>query len=50
MISEDAYFFLQAFFQTHPEYAKNPLYIVGESYAGVSLPCNFQFFPKADNY
>lgn len=37
MVSEDAYFFLQAFFQTHPEYAKAPLYIVGESYAGVSI-------------
>lgn len=36
MVSEDAYFFLQAFFQTHPEYAKSPLYIIGESYAGVS--------------
>jgi cathepsin A (carboxypeptidase C) len=37
MVSEDAYFFLQAFFQTHPEYAKSPLYVIGESYAGVSL-------------
>ena len=37
MVSEDAYFFLQAFFQTHPEYAKSPLYITGESYAGVSI-------------
>ncbi len=39
MVSEDAYFFFQAFFQTHPEYAKSPLYIVGESYAGVSCIC-----------
>jgi carboxypeptidase C (cathepsin A) len=36
MISEDAYYFLQAFFQTYPEYArKDPfLFIVGESYGG----------------
>ena len=36
MISEDAYYFLQAFFQTYPEYLrKDPfLYIVGESYGG----------------
>jgi len=38
MISEDAYFFLQAFFQAHPEYAKSPLYIVGESYGGHYAP------------
>ena len=37
MVSEDAYYFFQAFFQTHPEYAKSPLYIFGESYAGVSI-------------
>jgi len=37
MVSEDAYFFLQAFFQTYPEYAKSPLFIIGESYAGVSI-------------
>lgn len=36
MISEDAYYFLQAFFQAYPQYArKDPfLYIVGESYGG----------------
>ena len=34
MVSEDAYYFLQAFFQSHPEYAKSPLYIIGESYGG----------------
>jgi cathepsin A (carboxypeptidase C) len=38
MIGEDAYYFFQAFFQTHPEYAKNPLYIIGESYAGHYVP------------
>jgi carboxypeptidase C (cathepsin A) len=32
MISEDAFYFLQAFFQTNPDYASSPLYIVGESY------------------
>lgn len=37
MIAEDAYYFLQAFFQTYPEYVrKDPfLYIVGESYGGM---------------
>lgn len=36
MISEDAYYFLQAFFQTYPQYLrKDPfLYVVGESYGG----------------
>ena len=38
MISEDAYYFLQAFFQSHPEYAKSPLYIIGESYGGHYAP------------
>jgi len=34
MIAEDAYYFLQAFFQTYPQYQSSPLYIVGESYGG----------------
>jgi len=38
MVAEDAYFFLQAFFQTYPDYASSPLYIVGESYAGHYVP------------
>jgi cathepsin A (carboxypeptidase C) len=40
MISEDAYYFLQAFFKTYPQYArKTPfLYIVGESYGGHYAP------------
>jgi cathepsin A (carboxypeptidase C) len=40
MISEDAFYFLQAFFQTYPQYArKDPfLYIVGESYGGHYAP------------
>jgi len=38
MISEDAYYFLQAFFKKHPEYAANPLFIVGESYGGHYAP------------
>ena len=38
MVSEDAYWFLQKFMQQHPEYAQNPLYIVGESYGGHYAP------------
>jgi cathepsin A (carboxypeptidase C) len=38
MVSEDAFYFLQAFFQTHPEYAKSPLFITGESYGGHYVP------------
>jgi cathepsin A (carboxypeptidase C) len=38
MISEDAYYFLQGFFKSHPEYASSPLYVVGESYGGHYAP------------
>jgi cathepsin A (carboxypeptidase C) len=38
MVGEDAYYFLQAFFQTYPEYSSNPLFIVGESYGGHYAP------------
>lgn len=49
MIAEDAYYFLQAFFQTYPEYVrKDPfLYIVGESYGGmycILLHCIFVLY------
>ena len=38
MIAEDAYYFLQVFFQTYPAYQTSPLYIVGESYGGHYAP------------
>jgi len=38
MVSEDAFYFLQAFFQKYPQYAKNPFFVVGESYAGHYVP------------
>ena len=38
MVSEDAYYFLQAFYKKHPEYAANPLFVVGESYGGHYAP------------
>jgi hypothetical protein len=37
MVAEDAYWFLQAFFKSYPEYGANPLFIIGESYAGEFL-------------
>lgn len=38
MIGEDAYYFLQSFYRTYPEYQSNPLFIVGESYGGHMAP------------
>jgi carboxypeptidase C (cathepsin A) len=38
MVGEDGYYFLQTFFQTYPEYASKPLFIVGESYGGHFAP------------
>ena len=38
MVGEDAYYFLQAFLQTYPEYQDSPLFIVGESYGGHYAP------------
>mmetsp|Transcript_4119 Transcript_4119/g.6104 ORF Transcript_4119/g.6104 Transcript_4119/m.6104 type:complete len:725 (+) Transcript_4119:208-2382(+) len=38
MVGENAYYFLQSFLQSHPEYAKNPLFITGESYGGHYVP------------
>ncbi|MCO5601679.1 hypothetical protein L7F22_055802 [Adiantum nelumboides] len=37
-VSEDVYSFLQAFFEAHPEFRENELYITGESYAGHYVP------------
>ena len=38
MVSEDAYWFLQTFMQTYPQYQNNKLFIVGESYGGHYAP------------
>eukprot|EP00541_Cyclophora_tenuis_P000507 CAMPEP_0116568926 /NCGR_PEP_ID=MMETSP0397-20121206/15973_1 /TAXON_ID=216820 /ORGANISM="Cyclophora tenuis, Strain ECT3854" /LENGTH=532 /DNA_ID=CAMNT_0004096361 /DNA_START=33 /DNA_END=1631 /DNA_ORIENTATION=- len=38
MVSEDAYWFLQKFFEANPQYSSNPLYIIGESYGGHYAP------------
>lgn len=37
-VSEDMYQFLQAFFQAHPEFARNEFFVTGESYAGHYVP------------
>jgi len=38
-VAEDFYILLNTFFtETHPEYATNPFYLVGESYAGKYIP------------
>ncbi|XP_022850618.1 serine carboxypeptidase-like 48 [Olea europaea var. sylvestris] len=34
----DFYDFMQAFFEAHPQYARNDFYIIGESYAGHYIP------------
>ncbi|CAK9237565.1 unnamed protein product [Sphagnum troendelagicum] len=37
-VSEDMYDFFQAFFEAHPEFAKNNFFVTGESYAGHYVP------------
>ncbi|KAG0565772.1 hypothetical protein M758_7G013600 [Ceratodon purpureus] len=37
-VGEDMYDFFQAFFEAHPEYAKNKFFVTGESYAGHYVP------------
>lgn len=38
MISEDVYYFFQAFMKKYPEYSENPFFVVGESYGGHYAP------------
>jgi len=38
VVGEDMYYFLQSFYKAHPKYAKNPLFVVGESYGGHFAP------------
>ncbi|XP_073387740.1 serine carboxypeptidase-like isoform X2 [Physcomitrium patens] len=37
-VSEDMYDFFQAFYEAHPEFVKNKLFVTGESYAGHYVP------------
>ncbi|CAA2933752.1 serine carboxypeptidase-like [Olea europaea subsp. europaea] len=45
----DFYDFLQAFFEAHPQYARNDFYITGESYAGHYIPAFADRVQKGNN-
>lgn len=49
MVGEDAYYFIQAFLQAHPQYKENPLFIFGESFGGHYAPAIAQRVHRGNN-